>query len=89
MPVAMLSVVLVVTPICGLAGLALTLRFLRHVYDRGGASDVVKVARAVRESQLRGLLRTAAAGIDKAERSASRFSELDVPHDVPQSSGKK
>ena len=47
----MVLAVTAVTSLSGVCSLWLVLRFLWHVYDRGGAPDVVAAARAVRESR--------------------------------------
>ena len=47
----LLLVATIVTPLSGVASLALILRFLRHVYDRGGVSDLVQAARALRNER--------------------------------------
>lgn len=47
----LMLVVAIGAPLCGVASLALILSFLRHVYDRGGADDLLKAARALREAR--------------------------------------
>ena len=44
-------IAVIVVPLCGVSGLALILSFLRHVYDHGGAGDLLKAARAIREAR--------------------------------------
>ena len=40
---------MIVSAVSGLASLALLLLFLRHVYDRGGLTDLMAAAKAVRQ----------------------------------------
>jgi hypothetical protein len=44
-------VAVIVASLSGVIGLGLILSFLRHVYDRGGAVDLLKAARAIREAR--------------------------------------
>ena len=48
--ISTLAVIGVITGgVCGLASLALLLRFLWRVYDRGGRTDLVAAAKALRQ----------------------------------------
>lgn len=47
----LLLVAAIATPLSGVVGLALILRFLRHVYDCGGVGDLVQAAHALRDER--------------------------------------
>lgn len=57
---------------CGLLGLWLRLRFLRHVYDKGGAKDLRVAADA-----LRGAVRDLVAGVGSRRRGQKRIPQPD------------